>query len=467
MGEDSDAEDAEVEEEEEIEDFQEIDVSGMEDGKRSMLLGGVSVQRDIKASLEICKEEGIDTLIVGEGSYESLVLDTERSGLLVIGNGTKEDIVFNGCDVSCTCYVSGITFNAQEESALKVVCTGKLPPRPVFTDCTFSGGKNVVAVHACAEPTLVGCTITSSVFSGVYCFPRSAPVLMSSYAVLTPAPFYTVKPPPGSEAAPATTLPPATAVRLVNEEPAEEDGTKYWRVTTALGASGYVKMENIDYTEPKHCTVTGGKAVGSVGVFCDDSKAAFNNVVVKGHETGYFLQNKCGSCSIKNGFVEDITGTGLYLSSGCRAVIKNCRVRKCKHYGLIVGKGKTGGGDQISVLCRELENFYYARDGEGYGTLLESLKEQDVTVDMASRTWSNSGTSEQGTWTPAESRPILRDNVFNANVRIDPGTAPSFFGNVIVKPFEATSRNKFSLNGIEPAADEPKMPILKREEPAE
>ena len=508
MGEDSENEEADVEEEEEeAEVFTPIDVSAMPDGEVTCVLGQWSTAASIEDALNNVAELKSSVLIVNEGTYGALELNESHEGLVICGSGAAENTVFASVAVTvqtaCIKNVSFVTTSTTDASAV-ISCQNAKCCKVVFTHCRFSGGKNSVEVHAFARPTFVSCSVVCEQVCGVYCFPRSHPQFSASCVLLDRA---------GLMAGKLATdkclvnIARGETVVLLGYEAAEEDGGVPWcrvayhgavPVLSAAAASaassaqnaqqvvnryyeGLIRKPLLDYTHMARCTIAGKTADTTdatskeeknaqdaqgmaVGVFSDNGSCIVRDTLVEGVQTGFYMKDTCKDSIVENVEVSNVTGTGVYLDEGCRAVVKNSAVRDCSHYALLVSSGPEPASDEVTQLCQMYEECRASCDTVGLQQLTNLFSDRGIQLSENDRQWTDSVSRTTGTWRPAATRAIIRNCVLESAVRIGEGTSSSFFGNVVVKPATIDSRQPFKVNGITLVSEAPKKAVLKRDD---
>eukprot|EP01060_Flectonema_neradi_P041720 TRINITY_DN999_c0_g2_i2.p1 TRINITY_DN999_c0_g2~~TRINITY_DN999_c0_g2_i2.p1 ORF type:complete len:479 (+),score=114.37 TRINITY_DN999_c0_g2_i2:55-1437(+) len=459
MGEESDVEEDDVEEEG---PFEPTDTASMPDGARTFVLGGWSKLDTVAAAAELLKTEETKTLLVQGGEYESLNLNSELSGLRILGTSS---VVFKGSSsiTTPTLFLKNITLTAEDDKkVLQISCEeGKPSCKVELTSCNITGGRNSVEIHTHSCPKFIACSIKGSVKTAIYCYPRGRPVLCAGYSLVSSSPMFST--PPADDAdpppTPLTTLSEKAIAYVTERDP---DHPKFWKIAVD-GTEGYIEKAALNYTEPMRCTLSGRGNEGSVGVFLDDGDCQLRETDISDFQTGCYISGRCKNTNIENNNISNCLGVGVHLSTGCRVGVRGCRVRTCDHYGLLVSSGKSGDCQEPSKLCKQRMDALANDDFDLVKTIEETLKSKQITFNDTNLTWTKSDGSS-GCWGHDETHSILRQNIFLSDVRIGKDTLPSLFENTIVAPSKLISDIPFKVNGYSIVDKEPKIPTLTRDE---
>eukprot|EP01065_Artemidia_motanka_P003263 TRINITY_DN11562_c0_g1_i1.p1 TRINITY_DN11562_c0_g1~~TRINITY_DN11562_c0_g1_i1.p1 ORF type:complete len:585 (+),score=158.55 TRINITY_DN11562_c0_g1_i1:64-1755(+) len=467
-------------------------------------------------------------IIVKEGQYdEKLTLADNNAlrGVCIVGDGDPSKVVVkDGLHLAvCEATVSGITFVAGtptesgKSCALHVSCSDDGGQRHgVLADvvnCTFKGGRTVAEFLPWTEPRITGCRFIGAkadagvpaTVSTVYCYAQSRPRFRNGTAVLQACPFRVSKGDkvPSATDRPVATVPAGTLVHVEKHETGPDE-TKWSRVRW-LDRDGFVPKKALRYEAPTPCAVHGTGAPGTVGIFADDALCEVHGAHIAGHETGAYLREPCkeggnrhlrwsgkAQALLHSCVVEDISGSGVYCSDGCRAALRNTRVRRCAHYTLLVA-ASSATQSQFSELCTQREAALLRGDAllpeessprNRLNDLNAKLSEEGVRLEDAgryyegvryrpgNRTWTCERQATQGSWLPPATSPLVRNNVLVGAVKVQSGAAPSFFDNVVVKgadPMDGVHQGtpSFAVTGIRYVSEEPKIRRGKRDEDEE
>ena len=264
MGEDSDVEEEDVDEEE---PYEPTDTSSMPDGNRTIVLGGWSKIETVEDALVVLQTEIIKTLLVHDGEYGPLPLNSELSGLKISGSSS---VVFKGksCIMTPNLFIRNVSFMGEEGSTvLKISCeAGKAACNAQFTNCQVSGGRNSIEVHTHARPLFVACSITNPEKCCLYSYPRSRPNLCAGYKTITRTSIFASQPVEGADPPPLpiSVIPEDVMVHLLEQDKANP---KLWKISYNE-VEGYADRAALNYTDPQRCSLVGEAIDGSVGVVC-------------------------------------------------------------------------------------------------------------------------------------------------------------------------------------------------------
>eukprot|EP01062_Namystynia_karyoxenos_P074391 TRINITY_DN71272_c0_g1_i1.p1 TRINITY_DN71272_c0_g1~~TRINITY_DN71272_c0_g1_i1.p1 ORF type:complete len:556 (+),score=194.41 TRINITY_DN71272_c0_g1_i1:88-1755(+) len=553
MSEEGEPEEHEEQEEYEFDYVPDDVIKALEDGPKSYLVGGVSKLQTVGEALqrvqsdhdrllswnkalvqsivdEECtlKDKGRGwpalahrkLVLVAEGEYDERLELTDNEafrGLRIIGDAEPSKVVIKqGLTLGvCEATICGMSFNGAPgdgTAALRVQCQERHGVRADVVNCTFRGGRRVAEFHPWVEPCVTACRFigtegeSSAEETGavVYCHAQSRPQLRSGLSVLQQCPFRLAKAdqkePPSQEEKPSAQIPAGDVVYLDRHEVGGDEFK--WSKVRWQDRDGYVPKQSLRYEAPTPCTITGTGEPGSVGLVVDDSLCEVRGVHITKCQTGCFLKEACkeggnthkrwrgcAQALLDGCLVENISGSGIYCTEGCRAAIRNCRVRKTGHYSLLVAASPAPSG-KVAELCAQRESALLRGDlllpessspRARLDEIANKFSADGVRIDNAQRFYdgvryrkaTREYTSREGagTWPPPETRPLLRGNILLGPVKVQAGAHPSFFDNVVLQSDTAAGvcqeQESFAVTGIRYVAEEPKVRRVKRDDEEE
>jgi len=451
-------------------------------------------------------------IYVAPGTYKETVSLTDveaHRGVHIIGLGDPSKTVVEGVLKLgvCDAVVTNITFTAPEEgeracpATVVAECVQGHGVQVDVSNCVFKGGRNVAKFFAWAEPRFIGCKFlgAASTVASIYCFPQSRPSILGGTAVLKDTEF---RLPTKTGGAPSLTDKAVGTVGshelvLLNGFDQGGDETKFAKVVWR-GQQGFVLKKDLKYEGSVPTAVTGTAEKGSVGVFGDDTLLELTDAHITSVETGIFLKEACreGGCQhgrwekraqavVKACVVEKVEGSGMYLSDGCAAAIREVRVRDCKHYTLLVG-GRQETECEVGKMLAQRETAMLRGDlllpestspRARLTTCLQKLAELGVKIDEAPRFYEGvrytaatrayvNKSGDSRSWPPPPAAPLVRDSVLNGAVKIQNGAHPSFFDTLVVGTVGTVRQEAegFALTGVKYVGEEPRLKKGKRDE---